>query len=517
MASKIWSAGLRGVEATLVAVEADAGGGDFGQIKIVGLPDTAVSEARERVKSALRHSHLKVPRRKITVNLAPADLQKHGPAYDLPIAVSILALNNNFTINLSNALFIGELSLDGLVRPVSGVLVIAAAAQEAGITNLFVPTKNAAEAKLIKTLSVYPVNDLPQLLRHLQNHEAITALDFQSLAGPTSARPVTFDLSDIKGQAKAKRGLMIAAAGGHNIIFSGPPGSGKTMLAKSMPNLLPDLNELEQLELTKIYSIAKKTSLNDGVITDRPFRSPHHSASAQAIIGGGAWPQPGEISLAHRGVLFLDEFPEFSRVVLENLRQPLEDGFVNISRSAGHWQFPSKFILLAAMNPCPCGYLGDQDRICRCSPIQINHYRARLSGSIIDRIDIHIAMPRLNWKKLQIEPDQEINNNINQSPELNSEEAKQIINSARFLQNKRFKNVAYLTNAEMGVQAIKDFCVLDKAGQKLLLLAGEKMKLSARVYFRILKLARSIADLAGEKHILTSHLAEALQYRPRLE
>ena len=508
MPTKILSAALNGLDAVIVAVEADSGGGDFGRITIVGLPDTAVSEARERVRSALRHSGFPYPQRKITVNLAPADLKKHGPAYDLPIAVSILALKNRLAFDPAKSLIAGELSLDGSTRPLSGALSIAMAAKQAKIKNLFLPATNVAEAGLIKGLEIFPVENLNQLILHLQNKQHLDAWSGDrpqvKKTKITKEQKNIIDLSEISGQEHAKRALEITAAGGHNLLFFGPPGSGKTLLAKSVPSILPKLTTQEKLEITKIYSAAGEFKNQAGLILSRPFRSPHHSASGIALIGGGSQPRPGEISLAHRGVLFLDEFPEFSRAALENLRQPLEDGEISISRAAASLKFPAKFMLIAAMNPCPCGYFGDKSRTCSCGPKQIAAYRRRLSGPIIDRIDLHVEVPRINLEKI----------NREKNPE-NSALVRKRIEAARNIQAARFKKQNFSTNAEMTNATIKDFCLLDLAGQRLLRQAAEKMNLSARSYFRILKLARTIADLTQEKNILSGHLAEALQYRPK--
>ncbi|MFA5184533.1 MAG: YifB family Mg chelatase-like AAA ATPase [Patescibacteria group bacterium] len=504
MPTRILSAAPSGLDAVIISVEADSGGGDFGQITIVGLPDAAVSESRERVKSALRHCGLPFPRRRITVNLAPAELKKHGPVYDLPITIAILALQNNFLINFTECLLIGELSLDGRVKPSPSILAMAMAARDNNLKALFVPTENATEARLIEGLTIYPVSNLRELINHLTKKRLISPAKEEKSGLPSAG--LFPDLSEIRDQNQAKRALEIAAAGGHNLLLSGPPGSGKTYLAKTLPGILPALSLTERLEVTKIHGIVRKQPEVRPLIMDRPFRSPHHSISATALIGGGAWPRPGEISLAHRGVLFLDEFPEFSRPVLENLRQPLEEGYINIDRGFGRLRFPADFILLAAMNPCPCGYYGQPGKNCRCTPRQIINYRRHLSGPIIDRIDLHISLPRVRIEKLE-------------STEIgeNSTTVRRRVTEARTRQSIRLKNNCFLANAGLTNQMVKDFCRIDQAGRRLLTAAAERLNLSARSYFRVLKLARTIADLATEKDILAGHLAEALQYRPKLE
>ncbi len=507
MSSKILSAAVIGLDAEIIEVEADTGGGDLGLIAIVGLPDAAVSESRERVRSAIRNSRFFLPKVKVTINLAPADLKKYGPSYDLPIAVSLMLAAKSFYLmdnDPEEMLFAGELALSGHVRPINGILPITIKAGQEGIKTIYVPEENATEAKLVEDIEVVPINNLKQLVRHLNRRELIEPTPYKKF--DFSNIKILSDMAHIKGQEHVKRAMEIAAAGAHNMLMTGPPGSGKTLIARTMPSILPDLTLEEALELTKIYSVAGELTAGTSLLTSRPFRSPHHTASGVALVGGGTWPKPGEISLAHRGVLFLDEFSEFPRQVLENLRQPLEDGIIHVSRAAGNLSFPAKFVLVAAMNPCPCGYLGDNEKNCTCSPGQIINYKKKISGPIIDRIDLHIEVPRINFDKLSTDTLSE-----------NSKTIKERVQQARAIQQKRFKVSPFLTNSEMSSQAVKQFCQVDNTSMNLLRNAVDQMHLSARAYFRILKLARTIADLSGEEKILTAHIAEALQYRPKVE
>jgi magnesium chelatase family protein len=464
MLAKVHAAAVVGLEGEIVEVEVDTTRG-MPSFTIVGLLDTAVQESRERVQAAIKNAGLTFPRHRVTVNLAPADLRKEGPAYDLPIALAALA-------------------------------------KQEGMKQMFVPAKDSGEASLVRDLEVIPVRSLTELVNHLSGVVPIPPDEPEM--HKTSPEVVALDFQEVRGQEHVKRALEVAAAGGHNLLMAGPPGAGKTLLARALPSILPAMSFDEALDVTRIYSVADQLPVDIALIQTRPFRAPHHTISHAGLVGGGNWPRPGEISLAHRGVLFLDELPEFGRQVLEVMRQPMEDHVVTISRARGSSTFPANFMLIAAMNPCPCGFFGDLERDCRCTPNSVTRYQKRISGPLLDRIDIHVEVPRVDFEKLS-------SDRVGEP----SESVRERVESARGKQRERFVETAMVCNADMGPAEVRKYCRLDETGLALVRQAMSQLQLTARGYHRVLKLARTIADLTGDDEIIPNHLAEALQYRPR--
>lgn len=506
MLAKVSSCAVVGLGGEVVEVEVDISQG-LPAFSIVGLPDTAVQEAKERVRSAVRNSGHDFPLKRITVNLAPADLRKEGPAYDLPIAVGILMASGQVPASDNVAVYLGELSLDGQLRHTTGVLPMVALARDHGFEAVFVPAGDAAEASLIDGVRVMPVSALGDLTSHLRAVQPIAPfVPTEPRKSAQTPDADTVDFRHIRGQEHVKRALEVAAAGGHNVLMTGPPGAGKTLLTRAMPGILPAMTPQEALEVTKIYSVAGLLPQDTPMVQRRPFRAPHHTVSHAGLVGGGRNPRPGEITLSHRGVLFLDELPEFPHSVLESIRQPMEDGVVTVSRAQGTVTFPANFMMVAAMNPCPCGFYGDPTKHCTCSPSTVTRYQHRISGPLLDRIDIFVDVPRVEYDKLTDEVAAE-----------SSSEVSERVEASRTRQHLRFSESKLVCNAEMGPVEVREFCQrrLEEGATSLLRMAMNQLSLSARAFHRVLKLARTIADLSASDVITTAHLAEALQYRQR--